>query len=617
MWATVTIAETTLDPAAAFSSTPTRRWRRRRSAASACCPPICAATAVRSCSGPGRTPRSRRSSSATASSTSGPTRQLPGGGARAGADGQCGIRPVPSPRWTIRHRNTLSHAHRARRAAGRIVSDGLDEFYPEEAPVHTATVAAFAVERHPVTNAQFAEFVAATGYLTVAEQPLDPRCIPVCRQRIWRRARWCSGRRADRSTCGTGGSGGTGSRAPAGGTRSGPTARSTTGWTIRWCRSPIPTRRPMRGGPVGGCRPKRNGSTPRAAGDHHLRVGRRRRARRPADGQHLAGPVSVPQRRGARLGRHLAGRHVPAERVRSGRHDRQRVGVDDDGVLRPSPARRRREGLLHPGPRRPTRPSTRRSKAGRICARRSTATVTGRRPGPRSRRTARPPTSASAAWLILAPDASQVPGHVWSKRTMSRTIVPLESRRRNPSGSASSRSSSALSRSGSGNPSMKTSSSAGFDDARQRPQARRFVGNLPDDADRVRDVERVVSEGQPRAGVTAVEAHVLMTGLARSLRRALASISGWISNNSSRPRGSRPATSVLKKPEPGPSSSTVSKPVSSSAAARSAGSASRPADGVVQQKGRTAGRRKVPHPTGLAKHGVKPGSGHCNSSDRR
>ncbi|MDT5237434.1 MAG: formylglycine-rating enzyme, partial [Mycobacterium sp.] len=55
---------------------------------------------------------------------------------------------------------------------------GSTQFYPEEAPAHTATVGAFAVERHPVTNAQFAEFVAATGYVTVAEQPPDPALYP-------------------------------------------------------------------------------------------------------------------------------------------------------------------------------------------------------------------------------------------------------------------------------------------------------------------------------------------------------------------------------------------------------------------------------------------------------
>ena len=55
---------------------------------------------------------------------------------------------------------------------------GSTNFYPEEAPIHTAEVAGFAVERHPVTNAQFAEFISATGYVTVAEQPLDPTLYP-------------------------------------------------------------------------------------------------------------------------------------------------------------------------------------------------------------------------------------------------------------------------------------------------------------------------------------------------------------------------------------------------------------------------------------------------------
>ena len=55
---------------------------------------------------------------------------------------------------------------------------GSTSFYPEEAPIHTATVAAFAIERHPVTNAQFAAFVADTGYVTVAERALDPALYP-------------------------------------------------------------------------------------------------------------------------------------------------------------------------------------------------------------------------------------------------------------------------------------------------------------------------------------------------------------------------------------------------------------------------------------------------------
>ena len=51
-------------------------------------------------------------------------------------------------------------------------------FYPDESPVHERTVAAFEIDRHPVTNAQFADFVDATGYVTVAERPLDPADFP-------------------------------------------------------------------------------------------------------------------------------------------------------------------------------------------------------------------------------------------------------------------------------------------------------------------------------------------------------------------------------------------------------------------------------------------------------
>jgi formylglycine-generating enzyme required for sulfatase activity len=48
---------------------------------------------------------------------------------------------------------------------------GSDDHYPEEAPAHHVTVAPFAIARTPVTNAQFAGFVMATGWFTVAERP--------------------------------------------------------------------------------------------------------------------------------------------------------------------------------------------------------------------------------------------------------------------------------------------------------------------------------------------------------------------------------------------------------------------------------------------------------------
>lgn len=60
---------------------------------------------------------------------------------------------------------------------------GSTHFYPDEAPVLTATVGPIAVERHPVTNAQFEAFVADTGYVTVAERPLDAALYPGVSQR--------------------------------------------------------------------------------------------------------------------------------------------------------------------------------------------------------------------------------------------------------------------------------------------------------------------------------------------------------------------------------------------------------------------------------------------------
>jgi len=55
---------------------------------------------------------------------------------------------------------------------------GSDDHYPEEAPAHRVRVGAFGIDAHPVTNAQFAAFVEATSYVTLAERPLDPSDYP-------------------------------------------------------------------------------------------------------------------------------------------------------------------------------------------------------------------------------------------------------------------------------------------------------------------------------------------------------------------------------------------------------------------------------------------------------
>lgn len=61
---------------------------------------------------------------------------------------------------------------------GGVFKMGSSAFYPEEAPCRKVRVASFWVDETPVTNAQFAAFVAATGYKTFAETPPDPRDYP-------------------------------------------------------------------------------------------------------------------------------------------------------------------------------------------------------------------------------------------------------------------------------------------------------------------------------------------------------------------------------------------------------------------------------------------------------
>ena len=55
---------------------------------------------------------------------------------------------------------------------------GSDRHYPEEAPVHRVSVDAFRIDRTPVTNRQFKDFVNATGHITFAELPPDPKDYP-------------------------------------------------------------------------------------------------------------------------------------------------------------------------------------------------------------------------------------------------------------------------------------------------------------------------------------------------------------------------------------------------------------------------------------------------------
>lgn len=61
---------------------------------------------------------------------------------------------------------------------------GADPRYPEEGPPRRVHVAPFAIDVHEITNADFARFVGATGYRTMAERdpPLTPGAPPAMQQ---------------------------------------------------------------------------------------------------------------------------------------------------------------------------------------------------------------------------------------------------------------------------------------------------------------------------------------------------------------------------------------------------------------------------------------------------
>jgi formylglycine-generating enzyme required for sulfatase activity len=65
------------------------------------------------------------------------------------------------------------------RIAGGTFLMGQADIYAEEGPVRETSVDTFWIDPHEVTNRQFAEFVAATNYVTIAEKPVDPAMFGV------------------------------------------------------------------------------------------------------------------------------------------------------------------------------------------------------------------------------------------------------------------------------------------------------------------------------------------------------------------------------------------------------------------------------------------------------
>ena len=65
--------------------------------------------------------------------------------------------------------------------SGGVFRMGSDAAYPEERPAHEVAVDSFWIDRYAVTNVAFALFVSDTGYVTLAERPLDPALYPGAR----------------------------------------------------------------------------------------------------------------------------------------------------------------------------------------------------------------------------------------------------------------------------------------------------------------------------------------------------------------------------------------------------------------------------------------------------
>jgi formylglycine-generating enzyme required for sulfatase activity len=80
---------------------------------------------------------------------------------------------------TAQRRPATDERHEGmRQIPGGVFAMGSERFYEEERPLRRVRVDAFRIDQAPVTNREFARFVDATNYRTVAEIPPDPKDYP-------------------------------------------------------------------------------------------------------------------------------------------------------------------------------------------------------------------------------------------------------------------------------------------------------------------------------------------------------------------------------------------------------------------------------------------------------
>jgi formylglycine-generating enzyme required for sulfatase activity len=94
----------------------------------------------------------------------------------------CAAKGMPSRQMTIQQAASVTPASDGGTnemvwIPGGTFQMGSTEFVDTK-PVHAVKVAGFWMDEHEVTNAQFDQFVKATGYITVAERPLNPNDYP-------------------------------------------------------------------------------------------------------------------------------------------------------------------------------------------------------------------------------------------------------------------------------------------------------------------------------------------------------------------------------------------------------------------------------------------------------